>query len=32
MGHIDKQHPGKLLLGGDELANLVWDLTKIEST
>jgi ectoine hydroxylase-related dioxygenase (phytanoyl-CoA dioxygenase family) len=31
MGHIDKQHPGKLLLGGDEPANLVWDLAKVES-
>jgi ectoine hydroxylase-related dioxygenase (phytanoyl-CoA dioxygenase family) len=25
IGHIDKQHPGKLLLGTDEDATLVWD-------
>jgi ectoine hydroxylase-related dioxygenase (phytanoyl-CoA dioxygenase family) len=30
LGHIDKQHPGKLLLGGDEPANLVWDLTTTD--
>ena len=25
IGHINKQHPGKLLLGADENASLVWD-------
>jgi ectoine hydroxylase-related dioxygenase (phytanoyl-CoA dioxygenase family) len=25
IGHIDKQHPGKLLLGSDEDASLIWD-------
>ena len=30
VGHIDKQHPGKLLLSTDEDANLVWDLAKTE--
>jgi ectoine hydroxylase-related dioxygenase (phytanoyl-CoA dioxygenase family) len=28
IGHIDKQHPGKLLLGNDESASLVWDYAK----
>lgn len=28
VGHIDKQHPGKLLLGGDEDAELVWDYVQ----
>lgn len=28
VGHIDKQHPGKLLLSADEDANLVWDLAR----
>ena len=31
MGHIDKQHPGKLLLGSDEDAALVWDYAKADS-
>jgi ectoine hydroxylase-related dioxygenase (phytanoyl-CoA dioxygenase family) len=30
VGHIDKQHPGKVLLGGDEDANLVWELAKVD--
>jgi ectoine hydroxylase-related dioxygenase (phytanoyl-CoA dioxygenase family) len=30
MGHIDKQHPGKLLLGSEEEAFLVWDYAKTE--
>ncbi|HXW34892.1 MAG TPA: phytanoyl-CoA dioxygenase family protein [Acidimicrobiales bacterium] len=28
VGHIEKQHPGKLLLGGDEKADLVWDYAQ----
>ena len=28
IGHIDKQHPGKRLLSGDQSADLVWDLAK----
>ena len=32
IGHIDKQHPGKLLLGAEEDALLVWDYAKAEST
>ena len=28
IGHIDKQHPGKLLLGADEESSLVWDYAK----
>jgi ectoine hydroxylase-related dioxygenase (phytanoyl-CoA dioxygenase family) len=32
IGHIDKQHPGKLLLGADEDANLLWDYAKAQST
>ncbi|HLX87693.1 MAG TPA: phytanoyl-CoA dioxygenase family protein [Acidimicrobiales bacterium] len=28
IGHIDKQHPGKLLLGADEDASLVWDYAR----
>ncbi|HEY5251579.1 MAG TPA: phytanoyl-CoA dioxygenase family protein [Acidimicrobiales bacterium] len=32
IGHIDKQHPGKLLLGADEDAFLLWDYAKVEST
>jgi ectoine hydroxylase-related dioxygenase (phytanoyl-CoA dioxygenase family) len=31
MGHIDKQHPGKLLLGSKEDASLVWDYTKVDT-
>jgi ectoine hydroxylase-related dioxygenase (phytanoyl-CoA dioxygenase family) len=31
LGHIDKQHPGKLLLGSDEDAALVWDYAKADS-
>ena len=30
MGHIDKQHPGKLLLGSEADAFLVWDYAKTE--
>ncbi|MHB8592726.1 MAG: phytanoyl-CoA dioxygenase family protein [Acidimicrobiales bacterium] len=30
MGHIDKQHPGKLLLGSDEDALLVWDYARVD--
>jgi len=32
MGHIDKQHPGKLLLGSDEDAFLVWDYAKVDQS
>ncbi|HXX89539.1 MAG TPA: phytanoyl-CoA dioxygenase family protein [Acidimicrobiales bacterium] len=32
MGHIDKQHPGKLLLGGDEKADLVWDYARVDGS
>jgi ectoine hydroxylase-related dioxygenase (phytanoyl-CoA dioxygenase family) len=32
IGHIDKQHPGKLLLGTDEDAPLVWDYAKPPET
>ncbi|MHB8438370.1 MAG: phytanoyl-CoA dioxygenase family protein [Acidimicrobiales bacterium] len=32
IGHIDKQHPGKVLLGGDEDAFLVWDYAKVDGT
>ena len=28
IGHIDKQHPGKLLLGADEDASLIWDYAR----
>jgi ectoine hydroxylase-related dioxygenase (phytanoyl-CoA dioxygenase family) len=28
MGHIDKQHPGKLLLGTEQDASLVWDYAR----
>lgn len=28
IGHIDKQHPGRRLLSGDQPANLVWDLAR----
>jgi ectoine hydroxylase-related dioxygenase (phytanoyl-CoA dioxygenase family) len=28
VGHIDKQHPGKLILGGDDQADLVWDYAQ----
>ena len=28
IGHIDKQHPGKLLLGSDEEASLIWDYAR----
>jgi ectoine hydroxylase-related dioxygenase (phytanoyl-CoA dioxygenase family) len=31
IGHIDKQHPGKLLLGSDEDAFLLWDYAKVDS-
>ena len=30
IGHIDKQHPGKLLLGVDEDQFLVWDYSKVQ--
>jgi len=30
IGHIDKQHPGKLLLRTEDEANLVWDLAKVD--
>ena len=30
IGHIDKQHPGKMLLGADRDANLVWDYARVE--
>jgi ectoine hydroxylase-related dioxygenase (phytanoyl-CoA dioxygenase family) len=29
IGHIDKQHPGKMLLGGSHPANLVWDYARV---
>jgi ectoine hydroxylase-related dioxygenase (phytanoyl-CoA dioxygenase family) len=29
LGHIDKQHPGKLLLGADRPAELVWDYARV---
>jgi ectoine hydroxylase-related dioxygenase (phytanoyl-CoA dioxygenase family) len=32
IGHIDKQHPGKLLLGGDEDAFLLWDYARVDPT
>jgi ectoine hydroxylase-related dioxygenase (phytanoyl-CoA dioxygenase family) len=32
IGHIDKQHPGKLLLGSDEDAFLLWDYARVTST
>jgi len=32
IGHIDKQHPGKLLLGTEEDASLVWDYAKAPGT
>ncbi len=32
IGHIDKQHPGKLLLGTDEDAPLVWDYARSRGT
>jgi ectoine hydroxylase-related dioxygenase (phytanoyl-CoA dioxygenase family) len=28
IGHVEKQHPGKLFLSGDQAADLVWDLAK----
>ncbi|HAM02603.1 MAG TPA: phytanoyl-CoA dioxygenase [Acidimicrobiaceae bacterium] len=31
MGHIDKQHPGKLLLGTSSEAELVWDYARRET-
>jgi len=30
VGHIDKKHPGKLLLGGEQDAQLVWDAARVE--
>jgi len=32
MGHIDKQHPGKLLLGTTSEAELVWDYARPETS
>jgi ectoine hydroxylase-related dioxygenase (phytanoyl-CoA dioxygenase family) len=32
IGHIDKKHPGKLLLGADEDTFLLWDYAKVEPT
>ncbi len=32
IGHIDKQHPGKLLLGTSEESSLVWDYAKTPRT
>ena len=32
IGHIDKQDPGKLLLGADDDAQMLWDYAKAEST
>jgi ectoine hydroxylase-related dioxygenase (phytanoyl-CoA dioxygenase family) len=32
IGHIDKQHPGKLLLGLDEDPFLVWDYAKVSKS
>jgi ectoine hydroxylase-related dioxygenase (phytanoyl-CoA dioxygenase family) len=32
IGHIDKQHPGKLLLGADDASQMLWDYAKVEST
>ena len=29
IGHIDKQHPGKLLLGADRPTELVWDYARV---
>jgi ectoine hydroxylase-related dioxygenase (phytanoyl-CoA dioxygenase family) len=29
IGHIDKQHPGKMLLGANHPANLVWDYARV---
>ncbi|MCL4422308.1 MAG: phytanoyl-CoA dioxygenase family protein [Actinobacteria bacterium] len=29
IGHIDKQHPAKALLGDDRDANLIWDYAKV---
>jgi ectoine hydroxylase-related dioxygenase (phytanoyl-CoA dioxygenase family) len=28
VGHIDKQHPGKVVLAGDEGVDMVWDMLK----
>jgi ectoine hydroxylase-related dioxygenase (phytanoyl-CoA dioxygenase family) len=32
IGHIDKQHPGKLLLGSTEDALMIWDYARSTST
>ena len=32
IGHIDKQHPGKVLLGVEEDPFLVWDYAKVQGT
>ena len=29
IGHIDKQHPGKMLLGSNHPSNLVWDYARV---
>ena len=29
IGHIDKQHPAKVVLAGDEGVDMVWDLLRI---
>jgi ectoine hydroxylase-related dioxygenase (phytanoyl-CoA dioxygenase family) len=29
LGHIDKQHPGKLLLGANDDADLIWEAAKV---
>jgi ectoine hydroxylase-related dioxygenase (phytanoyl-CoA dioxygenase family) len=31
IGHIDKQHPGKVVFGGTEPAELVWDYARPET-
>jgi len=32
IGHIDKQHPGKVILGVDEPGEMLWDYAKAEAT
>ena len=31
IGHIDKQQPGKLLLGAEDDASMVWDYARVDS-
>jgi ectoine hydroxylase-related dioxygenase (phytanoyl-CoA dioxygenase family) len=31
IGHIDKQHPGKLLLGADDDSSMIWDYARSPS-